>query len=318
MTTIRPFTKNDYPAVVEINNLIWLVEPTTVEELSTADQHRDPKCNHERWVAEQDGVIVGTAQYDQLAGRYHPDKYWLEIEVHPDYQRQGIGTALYEQVINGVQAHNPWLARVAFQGNMTAAHHFLERYGYAEEWRSWDWKLDVPNYQPPAEASALLVQLEEEGFEIRTYTELADDPDRSRRLYELHESTRQDAPFPDPATAWPYEAYLATLESGLDPDGYFVAIHKGDYVALSVIEKEDPGEEVDTGWTGVRKDYRGRGLALALKLKVIEYAKEKGHPIIWTTNNSLNYPMMAINQKIGYERDIAWVYYRKFFREETK
>lgn len=316
MTTIRPFTTDDYAAIVEINNLIWEDEPTTVERLSKSDEHRAPYITFQRWVAEKDDQVIGMAEYHQLEGRYHPDKYWLEIDVHPAHQRQGVGSALYDQVIEGVKTHNPLLARVAFQETMPAAKQFLTKRGFTEEWRSWDWKLDVVKFEQP-DTSELDARLTADGIEIKTFNELADDPNRSRKLFDLHEETRQDAPMPDPATPMNFETYIETFERHFNKDSYFVAVKGPEYIGLSMLEDEDPGEEIETGWTGIRQDYRGQGLSMALKLRVIEYANANNHPIIWTTTNSLNYPMMIINERLGFERDVAWVYYTKIFRRDT-
>jgi len=53
--------------------------------------------------------------------------------------------------------------------------------------------------------------------------------------------------------------------------------------------------------TGVHRDYRGRGLALAVKLKGIEYAKRRGAKSVLTHNDSTNERMLAVNRKMGYE-----------------
>ncbi len=54
--------------------------------------------------------------------------------------------------------------------------------------------------------------------------------------------------------------------------------------------------------TGVLRSYRGRKIAQALKLLAIRYAKAQGAIYIRTTNDSLNVPMLAINDKLGYQR----------------
>ncbi len=53
--------------------------------------------------------------------------------------------------------------------------------------------------------------------------------------------------------------------------------------------------------TGVVASYRGRKIALALKLLAIRYAWSHGAKTIRTHNDSLNAPMLAINRKLGYQ-----------------
>ncbi len=52
--------------------------------------------------------------------------------------------------------------------------------------------------------------------------------------------------------------------------------------------------------TGVHPDYRGRKIALALKLLTLRYAKQAGAAYIRTNNDSENAPMLALNRKLGY------------------
>ncbi len=52
--------------------------------------------------------------------------------------------------------------------------------------------------------------------------------------------------------------------------------------------------------TGVERAYRGRHIALALKLLGIRYAKARGALTIRTNNDSQNVPMLAVNRKLGY------------------
>jgi GNAT superfamily N-acetyltransferase len=53
--------------------------------------------------------------------------------------------------------------------------------------------------------------------------------------------------------------------------------------------------------TGVDRPYRGRGLALALKLRTIRLARRYGAAYIRTHNDSENAPMLALNRKLGYQ-----------------
>ncbi len=316
-TTIRPFTPADYPAVVDIHNTAWPDERIDVDEMRFDDEHRDAKCRHGRWVAEVDGEIVGWAQHDQLAGRYHPDKYWLEFCVHPARQRRGIGSALYDTVLAALQPLNPWLVRVALREDMTGCLAWLARRGFQEDWRSWESRLDVTRFDPTPFAG-YQERLAAHGVTVRTFRDLADDPDRDRKLFDLLAEVRPDAPMRDEATPVDYETWRQSVIYGryMDEDGYFVAVRDGEYLGLSNLMRPKPGQDVETGYTGVARRARGQGLAQALKLRVLDYARQQGYQFVRTVNNSLNYPMLAINAKLGFERLPAWVYYVKYLRDD--
>jgi GNAT superfamily N-acetyltransferase len=46
--------------------------------------------------------------------------------------------------------------------------------------------------------------------------------------------------------------------------------------------------------------YRGRGIARALKLKTVEWAREHGVEFIFTANDAQNQRMLSINSSLGY------------------
>jgi GNAT superfamily N-acetyltransferase len=56
----------------------------------------------------------------------------------------------------------------------------------------------------------------------------------------------------------------------------------------------------------VLKEYRGRKIALALKLLATRYARSLGATFIRTNNDSKNEPILAINRKLGYKPEPGW------------
>jgi mycothiol synthase len=63
--------------------------------------------------------------------------------------------------------------------------------------------------------------------------------------------------------------------------------------------------------TGVLSQYRRRGIAIALKVKTITYAREHGFRRIFT--NSSNPAMQALNTKLGF-RSGPWRVYLQTLR----
>src|SRR5438128_11339084 len=77
------------------------------------------------------------------------------------------------------------------------------------------------------------------------------------------------------------------------PEGYMIAKDGSKYVGLSTVWRiaREPRGLVQ-GNTGVRREYRGRGIAAALKLKVIDFARRNGYEKMTTWSASTNAPML--------------------------
>src|SRR5437016_2355762 len=94
---IRAGTPADYEAVAAVCNAAWRdaqgvpVRHFSAAEFQEMDAQRAVHCRCARWVADQDGRIVGMGEYYQVANRYHPRKFWLGLYVHPEHQGRGIG-----------------------------------------------------------------------------------------------------------------------------------------------------------------------------------------------------------------------------------
>jgi mycothiol synthase len=60
------------------------------------------------------------------------------------------------------------------------------------------------------------------------------------------------------------------------------------------------------GLLGVRREYRKRGIGLAMQLHGIAYAKEHGYRFLKTCTAVQNVPMQSLFNKLGYGRDPEW------------
>ena len=63
--------------------------------------------------------------------------------------------------------------------------------------------------------------------------------------------------------------------------------------------------------TGVKRAYRGRGIASALKRAEIAWAKREGFRTLETFNDEENAPIRALNEKHGYRPAVGSVTLRR-------
>jgi mycothiol synthase len=311
---VRQFAPGEYAALAEIWNASYPDYPTTPEELRLEDQHHEKRCRRERWVGEVAGRVVGFGGFDQPATMYHPRRYSLTLNVLPDFQHRGIGSALYERVASELAQFDPLSLRAIAGEDMAGRIRFLEARGFREESRFWESQLEVSEFDP-APFDGVGERIRIQGIGIRTLREL--EPDRDRKLHELISEVQADMPSPEPYTRLSSEAFLKRMreDENLLPDAFFVAVDGSSYVGVHFLRSVPDSRALMTGDTGVVRTHRRRGLALALKLRGITYARTHGHPLIRTLNGSSNQSILALNQRLGFKRSLAWV---GFIKEFTK
>ncbi len=313
---IRIFTADDYPAIVGIHtrlNIVWPERPRTPEAWAAADRNRSPKCKRQRWVALEDGAVVGFAAYGQSLDDYHPQRFYLTVEVCPEYQRRGIGSALYQQVWQGLQAFSPRVLRADAFTNLPQGFPFLQKRGFYEAFRETPVHLNITAFDPRPYAG-LEAALRAQGIVIKTVRELESDLGRDQKIYDLYWEAVEDVPQEENRIEKPnFEEWV---KWGLnDPtilhDAYFIAWRDGAYVGLRELGKDPDSDVLQGGLLGVRRSYRKQGIGLAMQLRGIAYAREHGYPVLKTCTGVTNLPMQALFNKLGYARDPEWLQCQK-------
>ena len=320
---IRPFAAADYLAVAAVGNMAYSdaqgqpLLPLSAENLRANDTQRDPKCHFGRWVAELEGRVVAVAEHDQTAYRYHPHKFWLDLFVDPEHQRQGIGERLYNYVLAAMQSYDPLMARCAVREDIRHSIDFLQRRGWREAQRVWEAFLDLATFDASGYAS-IEPELERQGITIRTLLELRDDAERDRKLYDLVWELRQEFPEIDAPTRESFETFRANYlyDDAIVQAAYFVALDGDRYVGYSYHTRFSDGC-LRIAQTGVRASYRRQGIALALKLHGIRYAQTQSYQQVRTVNAATNGGMLALNDRLGFRRRPAWIDFIKTFDGDT-
>ena len=323
VVTIRPFTENDYDAALAVEMAVWPDYPGTVEEWRFRDAHRDPKCQRERFVAEtmtdNQKSVIGYASYDQHVDMYHPRKFHLNVSVLPEWQGAGIGQRLYDQVVSSVQSLDPLLLRVMTREDKTRSVRFLTERKFVEEMRDWESRLEMAAFDPTVFANAE-AQVTDQNITVATLAEVKlRYPDWAQKLFDLDWTITLDMPAPDTLTSPTFEHWEKnTLGSpNLLPDAWFIALDGDNFVGESTLWKESDSVNLNVGATGVRREYRRRGIALALKLRACAFAKSYGCKQIRTWNAQTNRAMLSINESLGFVKQPAWIAYAKTLATET-
>jgi GNAT superfamily N-acetyltransferase len=281
MIVVRPVESDeDVEAWLGVRRGVLPDESAGTVELFRERAQAHPE--HLYLLAELDGELAGSgiAGLSDAAGRG-----FVAPRVLPDVRRRGVGRALLEPLaehaaglgVNRVGAH------VDDDGSRT----FAERFGFQELDRQ---------VEQVARLGGIWERKEiPDGVEVTT---IAARPELLEAAYPLALEGWADF-----ATA---EAVTISLEDWLRdeatlPEGSFVALADGEIVGYSGVCRHDDDGVAEDGLTVVRRDWRRRGLALALKSRELEWAAANSFREVITWTQQRNAGMRALNEALGYE-----------------
>lgn len=196
--------------------------------------------------------------------------------------------------------------------DLTRSVAFLQRHGFVEHARAFESRLQVDSCRLEAFAG-YAQRVADLGIVLTTLqAELGRDPTCPPAVYEMHCLLDIGAPRDDPGLPTPptYEDFLThgVRSPRALHDAFFLAKFGDLYIGESALKRSDADPKLlHQELTGVVPECRGLGIATALKLKTVEYARQHGYLEIRTWNNSKNGPMLAINGKLGFVRQPAWI-----------
>jgi len=316
--SVRPFTADDYSAIANLHRVNVPEVALDAGEWRFDDAHRPAHCRWARWVAEWNGRVVGFAQYDQHPTHYHPRKYMLELFVDPEFLGRGVGRRLYDLVFGDLRALQALDVDAWSREDMPDRVQFFTRRGFVEDMRLWTSELNLSSYDGSRFAH-LAPAVEAQGIQIRTLADLGRaEPGVHRKLYDMWSEVRRDVPHPpgDQLSDVPFELFRERHDRPqLLPEGFFVAVDGERYVGTSKLWLSPTPGVLRTGLTGVRRAYRRRGIAFALKVRSLEFAQAQGYTGVQTENELNNAGMLAINDQLGFRRNPAFVHYSKSIHE---
>ena len=245
-------------------------------------------------LAELDGELSGSG----LAGRSSLGGAGVHPRVLPSHRRRGVGTALYR----ALEAH-------------ARAHGFDEAVGFVDDEGSFAFAAGLGFREVDRQVEQVrALDGTEEPPAARTDVELvaiADRPELLRAAYPLAVEAYADFATVRPVTVT-LDEWLrdeATL-----PGGSFVALADGEVVGYAGLcrDADDPSRAED-GLTAVRRDWRRRGVATALKRAELAWAAAHGIRLVYTWTQRGNEAMRAANARLGYvTRHVSRTMWKEF------
>ena len=300
---IRPVEPGDLAAWLSLVNQVryWQDDVEALRFDDTLRPGNEPILRLGAWSADAALVGVAEATLSEDGSRYEDRAAGL-VGVAPTHRRQGLGARLADEVEAFAAAnHVRWVEAEVRECNLPNALPFIGARGYVELER-YRTSIQTPSAVTLSGLTALRARLKGEGIETVAFPAI-DSPRARDELYRLTVQIWRDMPH-EPHVGWedpsPATFNRSIFERpGVLLDGFFVARDDERIVGLSYLARRPDGE-AEVGDTGVRRDYRRRGIARALKMMVTGYAAERGITRVHTDNRADNAGMLAINRELGF------------------
>ena len=274
---IRPVESDaDVEAWLQVRRVVLPNESAGTIEQFRSRERPDQLC----LLAEAGGAVVGSGI---AALSDSPGRGFVAPRVVPEVRRRGVGTALLAMLAEHVAALG--VDRAGTHVDDEGSRAFAERFGFEE--------IDRQVEQVWAAAPVALPAIPD-GIEV---VSIAERPELLHAAYPLAQAGWEDFATAEPVTI-SREDFVrddATL-----PEGSFVALSGGEIVGFSGLCAGDHEGVAEDGLTVVRRDWRRRGLARALKALELEWAAANGYREVVTWTQRGNEGMRALNEQLGY------------------
>lgn len=230
------------------------------------------------------------------------DAAWPEADasVLSAFRRRGIGSAILETVSARVRELGAEGLQVEVKESDESSIAFVEKRSFVEIERQKEVVLDLSGLTAsPAEPPPGI-----------TIVPRAERPDLERAEYELQREAGRDISGLDSTLDSTFEEWrsFAVERPGVDPELCFLALAGEEIVGSAGIVVL--GGTPYHGLTAVAREWRGRGIAEALKRSQIAAALDRGFTRLVTESQQDNVPMRRLNKKLGYEPMPGSIVYR--------
>ena len=284
----------DELASLEVYNTVWPHDGATIEAVHS---YRDSAQDYIDYLVREDGVVVGSGTGAIFA--YRPHRVDTLITVLAGQRRRGAGTALYEAISTWARERRAHELEVTVSGDDPESLSYAQRRGFTVDRHQMSLVLSLSGVSPLRVGPPA-------GIEIVTW---AQRPELARGMYEVDLEIHPDIPgFADVALE-PFEDWMAhNMQRPTDsPEATFIALDGAEVVGFAKLSLTAP-TAAGHAMTAVKRAWRGRGIAGALKAAEINWALDNGYTELFTSNEERNEPIQRLNAHLGYRRRVERIH----------
>jgi mycothiol synthase len=239
---------------------------------------------------------VGCAFAERQYGDPSSSVGWISVRVLEQHRRRRHGTALLYRVSEHVSDFGGTSLYAGTTSTAVEMIAFLTHHGFAEVGRMQDVELELDGVDASYELP--------EGIAILPLT-----PDLDPGAHAVAVEADADIPTAAPIVTGDLARWRERNLGGLaERELSFAALAGDEVVGFGILGRCVPGV-AEHYMTGVKRSWRGRGVARALKLAQIGAAQKAGYERVRTQNDLANAPMRAVNARLGYRARLEWVHF---------
>ncbi len=288
---LRPLQPNtDFPRIAELSNLVDQEEIDVgrlYERLRNASEQRIQRY---MVAIDADGTLVGFS--NTLRDPWMPPgHFWTRSIVDPAFQHQGIGSMLFDHALTFTREQNATQVDSEVRDNCADCLRFAEHRDFHIDRHLFESRLDLTSFDESPFVGTV-ESVEASGIHFFTLAEVGNTLGNQQKLYELNRSCAADNPTNE---GWSFPSFedfrkRVFLASWFRADGQILAADGDRWVDIVAVGVYEENHGAHNAFTGVDGTYRGRKIALALKLLAIRCAREYGADYFLTNNDSTNAP----------------------------
>jgi mycothiol synthase len=293
--TVRPAVPSDAETIASISNANN--EPhfqtTPARKLEEIQNHP------EAWlIAEQNGQLVGCAT------RWSWSENGLDriaIYSHPEHRNPDINAKLLEAIEALVRSRGGTRLFDTTRADFLVNASHLK--SFREVFRSFGAELEFSKFDPQSFAH-LEPELLTRGIEIKSYVDLASDPERDAKLEVIQAEAIADLPGFEPVVPTQMDFKNRKLW-----EPFFIAVRGNEYLGFASLDGQGDHLHIDAG--GVARAHRKQGIGLALGAKLMIWAKNRGVLEINDGGAKSNVAHIKLLERLGFELEPDWITFEK-------
>ena len=257
------------------------------ERCATTEELRESRSEVRTMVlATMNGTVVGHG----LAGESDTAGGFVAPRVLEEHRRRGYGSQLLDHLVAHLRSVGITEAKAGTDDAGSTA--FGIAHGWAEVDREVEQVRSIGDEPVPAPIDGVEVVL------------LSEHPGLWTAAYERF---GQEA-MSDFALYAPLEVSREKWDKEWAGDPMFLALADGEVVGCAGLFLDtDRPERAEHALTAVRRDHRGRGLAVHLKQQTLHWAAGHGLDEVYTWTQERNRPMRTLNERLGFRAGITSV-----------